>query len=246
MGLNDVFEQAEKPAEEKNLQVIVSEESVEDETLVKVINFFETTKPSFYDHRNQFDLCKKELDKYRITPNLIKRLSEGNVNGIQGMYFSFFLSALIHTSYEQGFNDFELGEVNANLFGAHLQGQADNPIRIKAKKIIGNYSLYHAEHCSLTAEKINGHYTLYFAENCSLKVDNFIGDKGLECAENCIAEITNYNGLYFGGQMKNCKIYSPNQENLKKMQNNMYNNRNNAFMFHNLKGGPSFFKKVLD
>ncbi|MBI4448199.1 hypothetical protein HY643_04405, partial [Candidatus Woesearchaeota archaeon] len=120
------------------------------------------------------------------------------------------LSALIQTSYQQGFNDFEFEEVNAHFFGTLLEGKEEDKIRIKAKKIGGHSPLCLAKNCFLTAKIIESFWLL----------DN---------AQDCVAEITHYQGSFFGMEMKNCKIYSPNQETLNKMREQIRGATNTSF-----------------
>ncbi|MBI4448324.1 hypothetical protein HY643_05060 [Candidatus Woesearchaeota archaeon] len=207
MSLNDVFWQAEKPEEEKKLEVITTEESVLDDLMA----YFEQTSNEEWKSvsnkaKEYFDTCLKDLQSFRLTPKTITNFNQkvGKLKENEMQSLGICLSAMIQTSYNHGFNDFEFEEIVADCFGAFLQGTEDNLLKIKAKKIIGVDTLYRAINFSLIAETANGNCVLSFAENG-------------------VAEITNHQGIVFGWEMKNCTIYLPNQEVLDKIKKEDYN-----------------------
>ncbi|MBI4447706.1 hypothetical protein HY643_01885 [Candidatus Woesearchaeota archaeon] len=204
MGLENVFGKPAKIEPEKKLEVIATEESVIDELLIH-FKTSTTKRPMSLNDQNAHKVeIQKFLQKYhKITPNLIstfnrtintKKLGLEIFDATSGA----FLSALIQTSYNQGFNNFEFGEININWFGIYLQGKKGSLIKIKVNKINGEATLFAAEYCFLKVEALNGKYAL--------------GN-----TENCLAEIsTKEKGSL--GHIRNCTIYSPNQEVLDKLK----------------------------
>ncbi|MBI4447340.1 hypothetical protein HY643_00015, partial [Candidatus Woesearchaeota archaeon] len=195
MGLENVFGKPEKIEPENNLEVVVSDESKQDNLAADLVNYFVQSLP--LNHLWAGDIFKgykQHLQGFKITPDIVSKvyciLPKNQAEEYYPLQKGTFISALIQTSYNQGFNDFEFEEVNAYYFGAFLKGKTKNRIRIKAEKITGNFTLSYAENCSLTAKEIKG-------------------GMALQVAENCIAEITQYKGPVFGWLMTNCKISSP-------------------------------------
>ncbi|MBI4448096.1 hypothetical protein HY643_03890, partial [Candidatus Woesearchaeota archaeon] len=199
MELDKIFqEKAEKPAEEKKLQVIVSEEAVVGEWL----KYFKKNKKGDWGSDEEleeyFSISLEFLKSYSVKPELIKKFSE-RVNGNRlkdrkRQYLGCFLSSLIQTSYNQGFNDFEFKTINTDYFGALLQGQKDNPIKIKAKNINGGSALQEAKNCFLEAGVIDGYFTLQKAKYCFLKSQNIEGNHTLSEAEYCSFEAETVKG----------------------------------------------------
>ncbi|MBI4447447.1 hypothetical protein HY643_00550 [Candidatus Woesearchaeota archaeon] len=157
MGLDKIFqEKAEKPAEERKLQVIITEEVVVDDLTA----YFERSIPPKLEVNGYWDDDFKKyfnhLSNFNITPKLIAQLNEKIPNkgkpldilhrpfrlctplDYYNSYKGIFLSALIQASYNKGFNNFELGEINADHFGCYLKGKAENPIKLKIGKINGS------------------------------------------------------------------------------------------------------------
>ncbi|MBI4448344.1 hypothetical protein HY643_05160 [Candidatus Woesearchaeota archaeon] len=265
MDLGKIFqEKAEKIEEEKKLEIIVTKEAKAQE-FVAVTNFIVTYFDDFcrtlplkmaelwgrlglkaYLYNNQytpienFNTFKDYFKNVEITPKIINQVNkqlpkEGGrqYNANKGVFFS----ALIQTSYNQGFNNFEFKEISTCDFGAWLRGKEGKPIIVKAEKIEGANIFHNASNCSLTADTVDGLGTFWYAEKCSLiakrvvgenifdyttncflEAETIQGDFSLGAAENCVAEIANYKGRNFGEGMKNCTIYSPNQEVLDKIE----------------------------
>ncbi|MBI4448095.1 hypothetical protein HY643_03885 [Candidatus Woesearchaeota archaeon] len=160
MGLNDIFEQPEKPLEEKKLEVITSEEALLDTLLA----YFENSKYLQWkllpeDGKKYFDECMKYLQRFTIEPKIIYRFNEkakmpASVGERQALGLC--LSAMIQISYNQGFNDFEFKEVPASCLGGFLQGQQNNKIKIKVGKSKGVWFLDSAENAVMEIQDDNG------------------------------------------------------------------------------------------
>lgn len=197
MRLNNVFEQPEKPEEEKKLEVVSTSESRLDDLIFKLVEYFEQNSPTKRICWSEtFEDYKQYLQSYTITSEMVSKINLVLPKTKNTTHYLIhkgsFLSALIQTSYNQGNNGFEFEKVNAHFFGAYLKGSENNPIKIKAKAINGWGNLRKANYCSLEAETING-------------------NSAFEGAKGCVAEIANYKGRYFGW-MSGCKVYSPNLE----------------------------------
>ncbi|MBI4447807.1 hypothetical protein HY643_02410 [Candidatus Woesearchaeota archaeon] len=240
MGLEKVFGTAEKPVEEKKLQVIASEEAA----IKDWQDYFDKTKeylPDFFKLKEYFEESLKFLQTFRIQPTLINRFNENNkfhvsiLEMVRHGFWGVFFSSLIQTSYDQGFNNFEFEEVQAWQFGNYLKGKEEDKIRIKAEKINGEFVFGIAENFSLTAKKIEGGNIVHSAKNCHLIAEEINGYNALCFAENCVAEITNYQGRAFGHGMKNCKIYAPHKDILAKIKKETkHSGVNNSFYISKL------------
>ncbi|MBI4447614.1 hypothetical protein HY643_01405 [Candidatus Woesearchaeota archaeon] len=190
------------------------------------LDYFEKTdKDKFFtwdETKKYFLESKKFLQSYqKLTPEVIKTFNEKVDTTQFGLtelcWWGIFSSAMIQTSYDQGFNSFQFekismkfGELEIGDFGSYLQGKSNNPIKIKA-------------------EKINAASILGYGKNCVLKVGSLTARFTLFKAEDCIVELTNYNGTNFGWEMKNCKIYSLNKPVLKKIKKQIHYGENNIF-----------------
>ncbi|MBI4447553.1 hypothetical protein HY643_01100 [Candidatus Woesearchaeota archaeon] len=233
MSLKDVFEQAEKPAEEKKLEVILSEELVIKELLVYIEK---VTPAKTKDTKNEFATFLTYLQSYKITPSLVTKLNKKadtkKLSYKRKDSFGLFLSAMVQTSYEQGFNDFELGEVNANLFGAYLEGHKSNTIRLKVNNIFGDSTFMNAKECSLTAKKVEGNASFKDVAYCYFNLRSVKGDYNFQNAQDCIIEIREMITLSYSsiGEMKQCEVYSTKDDTLytMKQSNNNYR-RDNSF-----------------
>ncbi|MBI4448156.1 hypothetical protein HY643_04190 [Candidatus Woesearchaeota archaeon] len=251
MGLEKVFSQAEQPFGERKLEVVSSEGIIFDEWKCRLsqiplkMNVWRETFNDNLDYLKSFEIKPARINNFN------KKIK--NVHGNKKESFGIFLSALVQTSYNQGFNNFDFGTINAGIFGGYLKGAKGNPIKIRAGKISGYNTFNSAENCSLTAkvingddtlenatgcsltaEKIQGDFILYAASNCSLTTETLIGDDPFWAAEGCVAEITNYHGNAFGLHLKNCQIYSPNQQTLENLQRMVDCGENNIFVLGTL------------
>ncbi|MBI4447446.1 DUF3737 family protein, partial [Candidatus Woesearchaeota archaeon] len=232
MGLENVFGTPEKIEPEKKLEVITSEEAVIDDWMV----YFEQTKKMIWEKwghlPNYFAESKQFLQSYtKISPKMIqifnKKVDTSKLNLCEKGCLGVFLSSLMQTSYDKGFNNFEFEEINTDDFGMFLQGQKSKPIRVIGKKISGDDTLHMAKYCFLEAQTIyghnllknaidclikadtiNGNSSLDGAKNCSLKTETLFGNAILINSEECVAEIANYEGEYLGGNMNNSTIYT--------------------------------------
>ncbi|MBI4447413.1 hypothetical protein HY643_00380 [Candidatus Woesearchaeota archaeon] len=171
MGLSNVFEQPEKPVEEKKLQVIVNEEVVFNDWMV----YCEQCNKTGWS-KDYFIESQQFLQSYKIKPEMISKFNE-KINTktwklAERYFLGVFISSLIQTSYNQGFNNFEFGEVYVDHLGACLQGQKDDAIIIKAKTINGAWILSQAKNCFLEAEAVNGEFSLRTQKNCVVKIRN--------------------------------------------------------------------------
>ncbi|MBI4448343.1 hypothetical protein HY643_05155 [Candidatus Woesearchaeota archaeon] len=217
MGLKDIFGQAEKPVEEKKLEVVVNDESVLDDWMA----YFEQTKKMPWS-----GICKLEdylttsqvfLKRYQIKPERIykfnKKVDTTKLDYEEANFFSVFLSSLIQTSYNQGFNNFKFEEINIDRFGILLVGQGDEPIKIEVttinaedvflwaknsslevENLKGNVPLREAQHCFLKAKKIEGNFLLSYATNCRLEAETINGWTRAIFPQSCIAEVQHFNG----------------------------------------------------
>ncbi|MBI4447714.1 hypothetical protein HY643_01930 [Candidatus Woesearchaeota archaeon] len=191
MELKQIFGKVEQLPQEKSLEVVATVETVVNELLAH----FEKNKYSgmMSDEfcERYFNSHKEHLQSFKLTPKVIVEFNK-KVGQLADEDLGVYLSALIQTSYAQGFNNFEFGEVYANCFGKLLKGQKDAPIRIKAEKINGRNALYKAENCILEAKRINGSWALGGAKNSSLKAETIIGYNTAWGSEGCAVEITNF------------------------------------------------------
>ncbi|MBI4447629.1 hypothetical protein HY643_01490 [Candidatus Woesearchaeota archaeon] len=243
MGLENVFGTPEKPIEEKKLETITSEESI----LQDWQSYYDKTKPlaegvSFDNIRGYLAETKNFLKSFKIKPEAISKFNEKislkNETRAASFYFGALLSALIQTSYQQGFNNFLFNNIEANAFGYYLEGQKNKKIKITAKFIGSDYLLSGGKDCFLKAETIYGIHAVNYAERCFLnatiihssgafsgtaksylKAHALSGMDIFWCAKRCIAEIEAYEGHFFGCSMENCKIYSASNETLTKLRN---------------------------
>ncbi|MBI4447888.1 hypothetical protein HY643_02815, partial [Candidatus Woesearchaeota archaeon] len=119
-------------------------------------------------------------------------------------HLGLFLSILIQTSYNQGFNDFEFEEINADDFGSCLNGKNEDKIRIKAEKINGRNTLEYAEFCSLNAGTINGGGAGISAHNCYLEAETINGNSLFGGARDCSLNTKIINGDLAGHCSQNC------------------------------------------
>ncbi|MBI4447776.1 hypothetical protein HY643_02255 [Candidatus Woesearchaeota archaeon] len=172
MGLENVFGTPEKVEPEKNLQVIVSDKSVQDKTLVELLAYFEQSIHLNAPSEEKFYTYRFDSQRFKIKPELISAVNENwdtkKFNWPAKAYFGIFLSALIQTSYNQGFNDFEFSIINADYFGAFLQTQQNKPIRIKAETIHGYWVLERANYCIAEIQNYQGDGFGLFMKNCKI------------------------------------------------------------------------------
>ncbi|MBI4448073.1 hypothetical protein HY643_03775 [Candidatus Woesearchaeota archaeon] len=234
MGLENVFGKVEKPVEEKKLEVIMADETA----LIEWLAYFKRLTPPDFDTVGLALASFKEyLQTFHITPQIITKfcatVNTEKFERVQKSDFGVFLSALIQTSYSQGNNGFQFEEINANCFGAFLEGKKGDEIRIKADKINGNETLWFAKYCDLMVEEVKGNYALERAENCSLTVKDLNGNYTLWEAEDCVAEIIWYHGYNFGFGMEDCIIYSPNPKTFLRLGKS-FPPKSNSFCFGNL------------
>ncbi|MBI4448169.1 hypothetical protein HY643_04255 [Candidatus Woesearchaeota archaeon] len=213
MALHDVFGTLEKPVEEKKLEVVVSEEAVLDELLAYFEqNKYEGWKGTFQECNDYLDSCLQYLQTFKVTPKIVSSFYKKFGKAKEGSEaLGVYLSAMIQTSYDQGFNNFEFGKIHAHCFGSFLQGQKGRQIQIKVGTIKGPFALVYAKYCSLDVETI-------------------IGVQSLSNAENCVAEITNYTGDLFGSCMENCKVYLPNPETFLRLSEQANGENNHFFL----------------
>lgn len=198
MGL-ETFNKQEKPEEEKKLEVVKTEASTLDELVsyfLKTKNILQTS-PTFFRESQIF------LQSYKLYPTQINafkdKIREFRLEWYERGPLGTFLSAMIQTSYSQGSNNFEFEKIYASHFGSFLKGKKENPIKIKAKTIAGWEICSKAENCFLEVDRLEGEFAFLDTSYCTLKIKNYVGDR-------------------FGFGMKNCKIYSPNKETLKKLK----------------------------
>ncbi|MBI4448144.1 hypothetical protein HY643_04130 [Candidatus Woesearchaeota archaeon] len=257
MGLEKVFGKAEK-VEEKVLEVVASDESMVDDFL----DYFDKTK-DIYSVKENFDIFQQDLQDRQINPSLVSKINlilqqrtriqygyfrENLYNSLKGL----FLSALIQTSYNQGFNGFEFEEINAECFGAFLEGREDNKIRIKIEKIEGSWNFVKATAFSASIQTLKGSGNFQYSKNFSTQIGmlkggtDFLGatsisatinqleaNYGFYYAKKSIIKINNYQGNNFGYEMENCKVYSPNETVIKQIKEEScryLNSRGNKFL----------------
>ncbi|MBI4447708.1 hypothetical protein HY643_01895 [Candidatus Woesearchaeota archaeon] len=142
-----------------------------------------------------------------------------------------FLSAMIQTSYNQGFNNFKFGEVDAGFFGNSLEGKEGNTLIIDVGKIVGEGALCDANNCSLTARLVRGERCLAYAQKCAITTDTLHGIWAFQDAKHCVATIQKYDGSHFGQWMENCKIYSRNKAVLDRLIAQTHTYKDNSFTF---------------
>ncbi|MBI4448108.1 hypothetical protein HY643_03950 [Candidatus Woesearchaeota archaeon] len=234
MSLDNIFQKAEKPIEEKKLQVVASEDSIFDDWLACIDKLTIEDRQSLSgNQKDYFTKSQEFLKSYQIKPEMIskfnKKVNTKKLNRDEKSYFGVFLSTLIQTSYDQGWNNFEFENVNCNYFLSLLKGKKGKDISVKTRIIDGDGPLQAANYCSLETKEVDGNFALRHATNCSLKAESIIGNYVLWGAENCVAEITNYEGYRFGFDMKNCIIYSPNQPLLKAIKSQFEKPTTNKF-----------------
>lgn len=176
-----IFKKQEEIEEEKKLACVNTQESSIDTLIANLISYFEgSTRIRF---GVDFIIYKEYLKNFEITPQMIDKVHPliDKVPSVMlpGQYMEgynpakgLFLSALIQTSFDQGFNNFEFSnDIEADEFGARLTGKIDR-IVIKAKKIIGAHILDEAMHCVLEADSIIGAYPFTRSFACAITVDH--------------------------------------------------------------------------
>ncbi|MBI4448195.1 hypothetical protein HY643_04385 [Candidatus Woesearchaeota archaeon] len=172
MGLEKIFTKIENPFEEKKLEVVGSEEAVLDEWMA----YFEQTNLNFNVYTDILDFYKNYLVNFEIKPAMIKKFNDmvdtKKFNDRKKMWLGLFLSAMIQTSYNKGFNDFVFEEINVDNFGMYLQGQKDKPIKIKAKIIDGNSTLNDAENCVAKITSYKGKCFGWYMKDCKIYSSN--------------------------------------------------------------------------
>ncbi|MBI4448107.1 hypothetical protein HY643_03945 [Candidatus Woesearchaeota archaeon] len=250
MGL-EIFTKIEQPQQEKSLEVVTTEESVVDELLAYFEHDYPNEIPLHWPSQferwvHHFENSKNCLQTVKITPKMIKQINDKLPKQKKHKkYFTeirdscyatskgFFLSALIQTSYNQGFNGFKFEEIDADFFGHGLKGKENDSIKIKIQTLNGHHSFDEAEYCSLEAEIINGGHTFQYAKDCSLtaksingdstfcnaeksslKISIIIGKLTLEKAQDCDAKIGTLEGLYTLTEAKNCTTHISVYENI--------------------------------
>ncbi|MBI4448329.1 hypothetical protein HY643_05085 [Candidatus Woesearchaeota archaeon] len=232
MGLENVFGKPEQVVEEKKLEVIASDESVVGELLI----FFKKNK---YKEWKNWDECKEYfnnastsnfLKSFQISPKRIRKFNEkAKIKGNYQESFGLYLSALIQASYNQGFNDFEFKEIVADCFGAYLKGKEGSPIKIQIETLNGKANFAYAQNFFAQITNLNGDNNFKWAEDFSAKIRSIKGYANVRVVKNSIVEIGDNPGKNFGGYMKNCTIYSPNQQVLESIKEQIYNGVNNSF-----------------
>ncbi|MBI4448345.1 hypothetical protein HY643_05170 [Candidatus Woesearchaeota archaeon] len=208
-----------------NSQQNLTNASFKEGCLEELLAYFNETKKDFWDYNQLKDYSvesKNFLKEYTINPQIINEfnlhIQRQSLSKAEKWYLGIFLSAMIQTSYDQGFNDFSFEEINAHGFGTFLKGKNGDKLMIKVGTITGYDTLAKSKNCSLEAKTIIGGWTLWFAKKSTLTVETLKGDYSLRYAENCTAEITNYEGQNFGYGITNCKIYSSNPNVLEKIK----------------------------
>ncbi|MBI4447460.1 hypothetical protein HY643_00620 [Candidatus Woesearchaeota archaeon] len=193
MGLENIFEQAEKPIEEKKLQLVNSQDGVIEE----LSSYFKKQKKyasgmSLDYSKDFFSETIQILQAHAISPQLVNAFNKNmrnNIGFVEYWRYGVFLSAMMQTSYNQGNNDFEFDFVTAEGFASFLHGEEQNLLRITLKALYGNDCLgqssfcflkagrmfegphmYKAQHCILEAEKNEVLTTFYNRKNCRVKI----------------------------------------------------------------------------
>ncbi|MBI4447702.1 hypothetical protein HY643_01865 [Candidatus Woesearchaeota archaeon] len=236
MGLDKIFQKAEKPVEEKKLQLVSSEESLEDKKLVDLIERFDKTKDfnvSWYNLSDYLYETEEFLENYKLTPSLIskfdKAIKHKKFCGRLKFYLGAFFSALIQVSYDQGNNGFIFDKINAFCFGLHLQGKENDKISIQANRVNCHLALSKATNCFLKVKRLNGTSGFYYTTDSKLVAATVNGNSTFLYAKNCVAEIRCYEAKDFGVGMRDCKIYSPSEDVLKKIRGQVTPYYENSF-----------------
>ncbi|MBI4448248.1 hypothetical protein HY643_04665 [Candidatus Woesearchaeota archaeon] len=194
MGLENVFGKPEKPEEEKKLQVIVSEEAILDD----LFRFFEKS----HDGVEGFNACKSYLNtipnllqSYKISPKLIRKFYEkARMKQDELTYLSLDLSAMMHASYQQGYNNFGFGEVDVGGFGILLQGTKSNPIKINISTMRGTNNFIYAQYFSAKIKKLDGDYHFDQAHNFSVAITHLKGSCNFQLSNEFSAKIKKLEG----------------------------------------------------
>ncbi|MBI4447411.1 DUF3737 family protein [Candidatus Woesearchaeota archaeon] len=221
------LEQLAVVKEQEQIVIINEEDSACNEAVNFFLGYFDTLskKKKFWGNSQinpHYQATLSFLKDYKINPELVQQFNEEvkakHLSLDSRFYLGLFLSALIQTSYNQGFNNFEFDKINADHFGAYLQGTKNNPIKVKAKIINGEFAFRQTENCSLETATINGDHTLNETKNIALTTQFLHGNVTFAHSQNSTIEILNYNGKSFGWNTIDCTIYSPNQEVLDKIE----------------------------
>ncbi|MBI4448249.1 hypothetical protein HY643_04670 [Candidatus Woesearchaeota archaeon] len=146
MGLEKIFQKQELIREEK-LQIINTKESELDKLLASLLGYFNKTPPCYNNWHAYYTSAALNLKGLNIPPEAIQKINENIKKGTQEK--GLFLSALIQTSYNQGNNYFEFETINADCFGAFLEGKKGNKLTLKIKKLLQGQSFVCAKHCRI-------------------------------------------------------------------------------------------------
>ncbi|MBI4447612.1 hypothetical protein HY643_01395 [Candidatus Woesearchaeota archaeon] len=221
MSLDNVFGIAEKPVEEKKLQVVVREEEVVDELLVY---FYKSVTMDVTDLSKFFDGSLTFLRSFGITPQLItkvnNKLPQKKFLAYHTDYKGTFLSALIQTSYEQGFNNFEFEHLQSSYFGSDLQTNKNQPINLKINCLAGGCNFKHSSGINAQIQTLMGDADFLGAKDFSVKINQLVGE-AFTYAKNGKIEILNYRnncGRAYSWRMVRCQIYSPDSQTLKELK----------------------------
>ncbi len=196
MSLFDVFKEKIAPVKEKRQKTINSNIC----TLDYLISCFE--KMEFHSFRIYYEEAKKIVDGLKIEPELVKKFSEkvkqdGKIkNEALGLY----LSALIQSGFNSGFNKFIFDEIIASGFGSFLKGKLNKPVILEVNYLKGNWNFWGSE-------------------NCIIKIGKLEGNWNLRDAKNLIIELEEYNGCcFFGYCLKDCIIRSSSKKLLERLE----------------------------
>lgn len=242
MRLEKIFNEEIKNPEEKSFRKIENDSSMFDEILAFLKNEgYKKTKIKGVSKLECYFLNTMDfLKNFNITNDIPRKFLERVENfkykkekifANEGL--TIMLSALIQTSYNQGHNLFEFGDVYVNNFGMFLKGKRTRPMKIKARKLNGvagflevkNY-IFEAEEvesddfgfCSqnfkVFCKKFKGRMTFKFSSHGEFKIKEFDGNWAFLISGHHTIEIENYNGEHFGESLNNSIIYSKNKETL--------------------------------
>ncbi|MBI4447758.1 hypothetical protein HY643_02165 [Candidatus Woesearchaeota archaeon] len=209
MGLDKIFEKAEKPTEEKKLEVVASGESILNEWLIFFNKYLLGCSEELLSEK--FNDWKLYLESYnQLTPGMISKFSERidlpKRCATEIDFSGFFVSFMIHKSYNQGFNNFEFGEVKLPGLCSHLRGKRRNPIKVKAQIVNAEKFLTFSKYCDLEAGVMNGRLHFMRDDNCKIIAQHIIGNDLLFRARYSSLEVETINGHSALAQTYNCSL----------------------------------------
>ena len=218
MSIEDLFKKVEEVNNEKIIKKLNCEELLQE--------FIKWYEKNYYFHSigcdgklEYFHSVFQFLKSYEMAPVLISNFYQ-KIKKIKERKESLglFLSAMIQTSYDQGWNNFTFDKIEADCFGAFLKGLDKKRLILNVGKINGNLAFFYSDYCEFTAKEICGMDTMTNSTRTKLKVENLSGNFNFWGVEECDIEIDVLEGRFNLGHAKKCNVFI---HNLGYSQNNV-------------------------